>query len=1671
MKKWKKITALFLALMMSCSVAMPTTAASDQSQTENIQEESVLPEMQFADVDVSLQDTEAEFTEELEIQSEEWTASDFVYSEMEQTLNGCNYERQIRIQGPAVAGLSEAGKRKYETNKHLVLPSENEQGEMLVGVADGAFKGIGLQSVTFPEGMLVDYDDTVTHVVNRRGNFVIGVEAFANNELTEVNLPEGVIAIMSSAFRSNQLAKLTLPRTFWWLENSAFAKNNLTSVGFPKTCDFQCQIHAFAFAYNQLTSVRLPDYTEVVEKKAFLWNPGMEECPKNAPEGESEFGGVVYMYTDNPELADLERIHHMERTADSQRSWHQKLIIGSQPGGETDWKLDDFTIDGTAITGLSESGIEKRKVNRELVLPDQNAEGTYITEIAASSDIYGLFGAENEGFETLKLPAKIEKIGNKAFCNIGLKKVTFPNTLKEIGVAAFQMNKLTSIELPDSVVTLGGGAFGTNPELASLVLSKSLKEIPAGAFGCSTAGEYMKNLTKLTIPEGITKIGNNAFAGNNIKDIVIPSTVTEIGSYAFSTKNYLSETCTLTLPEGLKAIGNRAFRNKVIESVELPSTVTALPKEVFQKEYSDNAEGLVTQVTVTRAQYLDKKNFPASDYHQLVLRADENDTKWDALDFTYGEWTGAASEVTLHPAANTDAENTVVLSPYLVTGLSEYGEAKLEQNKDLVIPDADPEGRQITGIGTDAFKEKGIESVTLPESVMADHSGGAIAEGMTKRGNFIIMSGAFYKNNLTSVNIPEGVIRVGRNAFRGNKLEKVTLPHTIWWIEQTAFAQNVIKIVDFPETCDFKLNIDTQAFAQNEIQAVTLPGRMEKLDRYAFLNNTGAEPADATLPAIWRKSGVVYLYADASIMQEPYIAHTGGSETLLSYAQKLILDEEMPDIYKEWTESDFTYEGTKITGLTENGVIKRTRLPDLVLPDKNPKGEAITEIADSANPNGGLFGTAEEPLTSVVLPDKLVRIGNNAFPANNLKKVVFPETLKEIGTAAFRANQLTEVILPDSLTTLSMGAFTSNAAIEKVVLSKNLTEIPNAVFNSSSAGVTEKFVEIEIPESVTKIGDFAFTGNCFKKVVIPSKVTSIGKSAFAQDPGKPSLRELVLPEGLKVINDYAFKNSLLEQVDLPSTVTTLTKSAFGNTVGTFVTLYTADKAQLTDSEDGRFVAEGTAHKTVYTNLIGTGWQYEDFTFDGETVTGWSESGDQTRLKVKNLVIPEMNPETKETITTIGAKAFAIPDDEWTQLKEGVDSPNGMDFAAIPDTVTEIQDSAFAYNNLVTVQLSDQVKTLGVHAFYSNKLETVVIPDSVTKMGEGAFSSNKLTDLTMSENITVIPQGAFSMNIQMTHVTIPDTVTEIGEFAFAGAPLENLTIPSSVTKIGRKAFHLHHLTELVVPGNVKEIGDSAFEGTFKAIRLKKLTLEEGIESIGSLAFKEGYLEKAELPSTLKTLAPNAFQANSGLDEDHIVRLYTQNKEHLDFEKSDSHVVIYRQFEDIKADSWYNDYVYDVYQRGIMTGMKKTNFGPDVVLSRGQFATILYRMAGEPEVTYTPKFPDVENNLFYSKAVMWANETGVINGYENGNFGPSDWITREQMAAMLYRYEKNVNGSEAGGRGDLAGFPDGDKVSAFAKEAMEWCTDEGLISGNQDGTLAPQDTTSRAVCAAIVSRFVK
>ncbi|WNX83351.1 InlB B-repeat-containing protein [Agathobaculum sp. NTUH-O15-33] len=168
------------------------------------------------------------------------------------------------------------------------------------------------------------------------------------------------------------------------------------------------------------------------------------------------------------------------------------------------------------------------------------------------------------------------------------------------------------------------------------------------------------------------------------------------------------------------------------------------------------------------------------------------------------------------------------------------------------------------------------------------------------------------------------------------------------------------------------------------------------------------------------------------------------------------------------------------------------------------------------------------------------------------------------------------------------------------------------------------------------------------------------------------------------------------------------------------------------------------------------------------------------------------------------------------------------------------------------------------------------------------------------------------------------------------------------------------------------------------------------------------------------------------------------------------------------SWYHDYVDYVFANGLMKGVSSDRFAPDETLTRGMLVTILYRMAGSPAVSGASPFADVAEGKWYTDAILWATQTDVAGGYGNDRFGPDDPITREQTAAILYRYAV-LKGFDTDGRAELSGFTDANEVSAWAREAMQWCVQKSLITGRTEQELAPAGTATRAEIAAILSRY--
>lgn len=177
----------------------------------------------------------------------------------------------------------------------------------------------------------------------------------------------------------------------------------------------------------------------------------------------------------------------------------------------------------------------------------------------------------------------------------------------------------------------------------------------------------------------------------------------------------------------------------------------------------------------------------------------------------------------------------------------------------------------------------------------------------------------------------------------------------------------------------------------------------------------------------------------------------------------------------------------------------------------------------------------------------------------------------------------------------------------------------------------------------------------------------------------------------------------------------------------------------------------------------------------------------------------------------------------------------------------------------------------------------------------------------------------------------------------------------------------------------------------------------------------------------------------------------------------------KFTDLDRNAWYHDGIHYCVENGLMAGTNATTFAPDVTTSRAMIAVILWRQEGSPIVEEYTDFSDVADGAWYTQAVRWASAAGVVGGYPNGSFGPNDPITREQLAAMLYRYAVYQGMESVTLEENLAGFTDADKISGYAIQAMNWAVGQGIMGGYGDNTLRPQGNATRAQAAAMLQRF--
>ena len=521
------------------------------------------------------------------------------------------------------------------------------------------------------------------------------------------------------------------------------------------------------------------------------------------------------------------------------------------------------------------------------------------------------------------------------------------------------------------------------------------------------------------------------------------------------------------------------------------------------------------------------------------------------------------------------------------------------------------------------------------------------------------------------------------------------------------------------------------------------------------------------------------------------------------------------------------------------------------------------------NNEGAVVIRGDTPYSGdVVIPASINYFGED-FPVVSIRKSAF-----------WGYSGLTTITLPESVTSIGDRAFSSCVNLEEIIVSANnpvYSSLDGVLYNKDKTELLkwpDKKLSVTIPESVTSIGDWAFSYcSSLTSVTIPESVTSIGDEAFYDCSG---LTSIMLPESVTSIGGWAFFYcSSLTSVTIPESVESIGNCAFEDCRGlTSVTIPASVERLGTGVFSSCVNLEEiivSANNPVYSSLDGVlynkdktellKWPDKKLSVTiPESVTSIGESAFEDCYGLTTITLPE-------SVTSIGDWAFSycisltsmtIPESV-TSIGVGAFSYcSGLTSMTIPESVTSIGDEAFSYcSGLTSITLPESLTSIGVSTFSDcTGLTSITIPNSVESIGNGAFfRCSGLTTITLPESLTSIGRNTFSGCSGLTTITLPESLTSIGRNTFSGCSgLTTITIPESVTSIGDWAFYdCRGLTTITLPESLTSIGESAFS---YCTGLTTITLPESLTSIGDYAFDK--LESVTVHAvTPPEIGPNTF----------------------------------------------------------------------------------------------------------------------------------------------------------------------------------------------------------------------
>ena len=1081
-------------------------------------------------------------------------------------------------------------------------------------------------------------------------------------------------------------------------------------------------------------------------------------------------------------------------------------------------------LGGYSVTSIGKYAFYNCTSLTSVTIPDS-------VTIIESAAFYGC-----SGLTSVTIPASVKSIDRIAFYNCsGLTSMTIPNSVTSIGDSVFHgCSGLTQIALPfvgkcrgnaGSAESLFGYIFGTSEYTGGTVTYQSY-----ATYGSASGSYYIPSklrvvtvtdetifgygafsgcnqLTSVTIPNGVTSIGERAFQGcSKLTSVTISDSVMSIGDYAFGANVYstrCSSLTSVTIGNGVKSIGKRAFYQCTgLTSVTIPDSVTSIGDSAFSQ-----CSGLTNVTIGNGVTSIGQNAFSGC-----------NDLMFDLLSipglklvdgWVVGYLDSIVGDLNLEGAR----------------GIADSAFSGCNSLTSVTIPES------IAGIGNSAFEGcGGITNVTIRAGAVQKLSGNAFGNCPLT----VIVSDDTQKipsaiaPNVRKVVFLDGVTKIGDNYFSGcTSLETIDIAESVVCIGENVFdmcssldtvltngckmyqgwclgfadaSESSISSLTIPEGTR---GIASGAFAEHyEIDEVVFPLTLKFIGAMAFKGCTGI--ADVLLPG-----NVVAVDRDAF--------HS------CTYVQTLSLPNTLLDI--------------------GNGAFANcTMLISLTCP------EGVETIGDAAFSNCWR-------MMSAAIPSSVKNVGDSAFAdCRRLTGVTVPaglKTIAELFPAAYDKIVSAEVVvgtseggnniprmvsgmfmgcvaledltLPDGLGDVSQDAFVGCTSISTFNLPGTVTNIGARAFKNLS-----QLTSFSFPSALVSIGDEAFLGcTRISALSLPDGLENIGANAFN---GCSTLTSIVMPEGLKKIGDYAFRNdNLLTQVNIPASVTSIGTAPFegcGNIWSVSLPCNVKKMSEIVPSA------------------------YERIT--SVTVVGVSSENTTPRMvpqmfmgcaALEDLTLPEWLSEVSED-------AFA-------------GCASMLEFI-LPNTVTNIGARAFKnLSQLTEFEFPNALLTIGEEAFSGcSGISELCPPEGIITIGTSAFSGcTSLTTIVLPRGLDSIGDSAFRDCTALTVLLLPNGVRHIGDYAFQDDRLlRRVEIPASVTSMGVSPFAgCMNVTTVALPGDVKTIASifpNAYRGITTAMVVRGGLMDDLFKDCSSL-------NQVEMPSDVTAIGARAFKGCTAL----------------------------------------------------------------------------------------------------------------------------------------------------------------------------------------------------------------